>query len=49
MLHLLAQLYADDGFRFTLWHVLHNLHVDGTVIALIRDTGHVIFEDFSVK
>lgn len=48
MLDLLTTIYADDTFRFTLWHVLELCNVDGIVSWVIDAAGYTLYEDFSI-
>lgn len=48
MLDLLAQLYAHDSFRFSMWDAFASLGIADTLVSLIHLAGWKIFEDWSI-
>lgn len=49
IIDLITTLYADDGFRVTLWHALTLTGLDDTARHIITTLGLTLWEDLSIS
>ncbi len=49
MIDLLSTLYDVDTIRFGVWHLLHALHLEASIIDMLSTLGYHVWEDWSIS